>query len=286
MKRDSLSGFLFVLPNLLFVSAFLIVPLFHAFGLSLYDANIYTSTYVGLQNYIDIFKDDVFLISLKNTFYFVLMIVPATVMIALLFAALMQDFGQKAKAIYRLVFYLPVVMTPVVLSMIWRYMFNPSYGIVSYLAELLGFGAIDVFSSQSSALLSISFVVVIWMLGQPIILFLSAMDGVPKELYEAAKIDGANSVQIFFKVTLPMITHAALLITVTSTISVFQIFVVVHLISGGGPYHGTESLVYTIYRTAFVSLSFGKSAAQSVVLFSIVAIVASMQFGLMKSRLD
>jgi ABC-type sugar transport system permease subunit len=286
VKRDTLWGYLFVVPNLLLVLTFLIYPLLQAFRLSLFDAGLYSQTFVGLENYREIFRDDVFLISLKNTFYFVILIVPAVIVTALTFAALMQGFKQRTKAVYRLIFYLPVVMTPVVLSMIWRYMFNPSYGLVTYFAELLGFGMVDFFSSQTSALLALSFVVVIWMLGQPIILFLSAIDGVPPELYEAAKIDGANSLQAFFRITRPMIMHATLLITVTSTISVFQIFVVIHLISGGGPYHGTESLVYTIYNTAFVSLEFGKASAQSVVLFGIVAVVAAIQFRLMKPSMN
>lgn len=286
MKRDTLWGYGFIIPNLLLVVAFVVYPLFHAFGLSLFEADLYNSTFVGLQNYFNIFRDDIFLLALKNTFLFVILIVPATVIIALVFAAMMQEFSQRSKALYRLVFYLPVVMTPVVLSMIWRYMYNPSYGLISYLAEVVGLGPLDVLSSQRTALLAVSFVVVIWRLGQPIILFLSAIDGVPGELFEAAKIDGANSIQIFFRMTIPMIMNAMLLIIVTSTISVFQIFVVIHLISGGGPYHGTESLVYTIYNTAFVSLSFGKASAQSVMLFLIVVVVAAAQFRLMRSQLE
>lgn len=286
MKKEDLWGYLFILPNLIFVGLFLIYPLFHSAVLSLFEADLYKSTFVGLRNYFDIFSDEIFRMSLLNTFHFVLIIVPAVVVIALIFAAFMQDFSQKGKSLFRLIFYLPVVMTPVVLSMIWRYMFNPSYGLVPYITDLLGFGPLDVFATRNGALFAVSFVVVIWMLGQPIILFLSAIESVPQDLFEAAKIDGANSLNIFFKITIPMIVHAMLLIVVTSTISVFQIFVVIHLISGGGPYHGTDSLVYTIYNTAFVSLSFGKAAAQSIVLFVIVAAVAILQFRLMNTARD
>ncbi|MDF2958915.1 MAG: binding-protein-dependent transport system inner rane component [Paenibacillus sp.] len=237
-------------------------------------------------SYFFIFDEDVFRKSFVNTFYFVLIIVPSVVITSLVLAAFMQGFHKRAKSFFRLVFYLPVVSTPVVLSLVWGWMYNPSFGIIKYFSELLGFGAVDVFSGQLSAILALSAIVVTWMIGQPVILYMSAIDGVSKELYEAAEIDGAGPVKTFFSITLPMISHTTLLIIITSTISVFQIFVVIHLLTSGGPYHGTESLVYTIYRTAFVSLQFGKASAQSVVLFFIILLIALVQFRLFRSKLD
>lgn len=279
-------GYFFIFPNLLFLCLFLLYPLLYTFYLSLFEADIYRSSFVGFANFKEIFQEPLFLKSFANTFYFVLIIVPATVVLALLLSAMLQGLHKHAKSLFRLVFYLPVVSTPVVLSLIWSWMYNPSFGIIRYLSERLGFGAVNVFETQWSAVMALSFVVVTWMVGQPIILYLSAMDGVSRELYEAAEIDGAGPVQTFFKITLPMVSHTTLLIVIKSTISVFQIFVVIHLLTSGGPYHGTESLVYTIYKTAFVSLEYGKASAQSVVLFAIILAIALLQFRLLRSKLD
>lgn len=284
--REWMWSYFFIGPNLVFLTVFMILPLFYTFYLSFFEADIYSSAFVGLENYRSLFGEELFRKAFVNTFYFVLIIVPCVIVISLVFAALMQGFHKLGKSFFRLVFYLPVVSTPVVLSLVWGWMYNPSFGIIKYFSEKLGFGAVDVFSGQLSAILALSGVVLTWMVGQPIILYLSAMDGVSKELYEAAEIDGAGPLRSFFSITLPMISHTTVLIVITSTISVFQIFVVIHLLTGGGPYHGTESLVYTIYRTAFVSLEFGKASAQSVILFFIILVISLLQFRLMKSKSD
>jgi ABC-type sugar transport system permease subunit len=284
--RNWMWSYVFIGPNLLFLTAFMLIPLLYTFYLSFFQADIYTSSFVGWGNYRGLFGEELFRKSFVNTFYFVLIIVPCVVVMSLVIAALMQGFHRRAQSFYRLLFYLPVVSTPVVLSLIWSWMYNPSYGIVKYVAGLFGFAAFDVFSSQLSAILALSGIVVTWMVGQPIILYLSAMDGVSKELYEAANLDGASPLRMFFGITLPMISHTTLLIVITSTISVFQIFVVIHLLTAGGPYHGTESLVYTIYRTAFVSLAFGKASAQSTILFLIILLISLLQFRFLKSNLE
>jgi ABC-type sugar transport system permease subunit len=284
--RGWLWSYFFIGPNLLFLTAFLVVPLIYTFYLSLFEADIYTSSFVGLDNYRSLFGEEMFRKAFVNTFYFVLIIVPCVVVISLVIAAFMQGFHKHAKSFFRLVFYLPVVSTPVVLSLVWSWMYNPSFGIIKYFSEELGFGPVDVFSGQLSAILALSGVVITWMVGQPIILYLAGMEGVSRDLYEAAEIDAAGPLRAFFSITLPMISHTTVLIVITSTISVFQIFVVIHLLTGGGPYHGTESLVYTIYRTAFVSLEFGKASAQSVILFFIILIISLLQFRLMKSKTD
>ncbi|MDF2959527.1 MAG: transporter permease [Paenibacillus sp.] len=284
--RQKLWGFAFIFPNLILLLGFMVYPLIHTFYLSFQEADIYGSAFVGLNNYVSLMKDEAFWRSFMNTFYYVLIIVPSAVAVALTLAALMQDLHTKSKALFRLVFYLPVVSTPVVLTLVWSWMYNPSFGIFKYMAEMTGFSMGDVFATRLSAILALSVVVITWMIGKPLILYLSAMDGVSKELYEAVEIDGAGPVRAFFKITLPMIMHTTLLIVVTSTINVFQIFVVIHLMTGGGPFHSTESLVYTIYKTAFVGMQYGMASAQSVILFFIVLIITLVQFRLMKSKLD
>lgn len=282
--KQHLWGYFFILPSLAFILVFSVYPLFYTGLLSLFEADMFSKVFVGIQNYTKLIHDQLFMQSFLNTFYYVLIIVPAVVLISLVIAAMMQGFNKVSQSMFRLVFYLPVVSTPVVLSLVWLWMYNPSFGIVTYFSSLLEAGPLDVFGSKTSAIFALSAVVVTWMVGQPIILYLSSMDGISKDLFEAAEMDGANWFQTFIKITLPMISHTTLLIVITSTINVFQIFVVIHLLTSGGPYHATESLVYTIYRTAFVSSEFGMASAQSIVLLFIISIIAVIQFKVLRTK--
>jgi multiple sugar transport system permease protein len=284
--KKYIPGYLFILPNLIFVCVFLIYPLFETFKLSFYDASINTSTFVGLQNYVEIFNDDVFLNSVKNTFYFALLIVPIIVVAAFTLAAIMKDLRPKAKSFFRTLFYLPVISTPVVLTMVWAWMYDTNFGIINYFTSLLGFSPFEWLGSPTTAVIAIALVVSTWSLGQPIILYLASMDGIPKELYEAADMDGAGPMRKFFNITLPLVANTSLFVTITTTIAVFQIFVVIYLLTGGGPYYSTETLVFTIYRTAFTSLEFGKASAQGTVLFIIIMIISLIQLKFIKSKTD
>lgn len=282
--KEYLSGYLFILPNLALIAVFLIYPLFETFRLSFYDADIQGETFVGLQNYITIFSDPIFINSIKNTFYFVLIVVPAVVIVSFTLAAMMRDLRQSSKSIFRIIFYLPVISTPVVMTMIWSWIYNTNYGILNYFRSLFGYAPTEIMGTPTSAIIALSVVVATWSIGQPIILYLASMDGIPKDYYEAADIDGASPLRKFFNITLPLVGHTTLFVTITTTIATFQIFVVIYLLTGGGPYFATETLVFTIYRTAFTSYEFGKASAQGVVLFVIIAIIALVQLRLLRSK--
>ncbi len=284
-KNDVLWGYFFILPSLLIIGLFLIYPLIQTFVISLFHANLDTFDFVGVRNYAGLLHDKVFNVSLFNTFFYVLLIVPMVVVMALVIAALMQGLHEKGKSLFRLVYYLPVVSTPVVVAMVWNWMYQPSFGIINYLLHFVGLGPYTFFSDQTTGVICLSFIVITWMVGQPVILYLASMDAIPGDLFSAAQIDGANRIQMFFKITVPLIVHTTLLIVITSTIGAFQVFVVILLITGGGPFHGTESLVFTIYQTAFVSFDYGKACAQSVVLFLIILAIALIQFRLLRTDL-
>lgn len=286
-KKRWLWGYIFIFPFVCLLSIFLIYPLFRTFYLSLFEKTLYSTTYIGLDNFIELFQDPFFLKALENTFYFVIIIVPFTVIIPLVFAAMMRSMNKHSKSFFRLVFYLPVVTTSIVLVFVWIWMYDMNFGIINYVLGLFNIGPVNFFGTQFTALLATSNVVITWMIGQPLILYSAGVDNIPEELYESARIDGANFFQIFFKITIPMVINTTLLIVVTSTIAVFQIFVVIYLMTHGGPYHGTDTLVFSIYNTAFeIGPYFGKAAAESVVLFIFVGIVALLEFRMLKSKLD
>ncbi|MBO9605808.1 MAG: sugar ABC transporter permease [Paenibacillaceae bacterium] len=282
--REPAWGYAFILPNLALIALFFLYPLFNTFRLSLFQANMSGETFIGLDNFKSLFADDVVLNSLKHTFYFALIIVPIIVALSFTVAGMMKDLRPSSKALFRIVFYLPVVSTPVVVTMIWAWMYNVNFGILNYLLSLLHLGPVQWLGTTSGAFFSIVIVVVTWSVGQPIILYLASMDGISKDLYEAAELDGAGPLRKFFAITLPLIANTTLFVSVTTTISTFQIFVVIHLLTRGGPYFSTETLVYTIYRTAFTSTEFGAASAQGVVLFVIIMVIALVQLRLIRSK--
>jgi len=168
--------------------------------------------------------------------------------------------------------------------MIWSWIYNTNFGILNYFRGLLGYAPTEILGTQTSAILAVSVVVATWSIGQPVILYLASVDGIPKDYYEAAEIDGASPLRKFVSITLPLVAHTTLFVTITTTIATFQIFAVIHLLTAGGPYYGTETLVYTIYRTAFTSYEFGLASAQGVVLFLIIMIIALVQLRLLKVK--
>ncbi len=281
--KSHLWGYFFILPNLLLIILFFLYPLFEAFRLSFTDASIGPSSYIGLDNYARLFGDETFLRSLKNTLLFAVIIVPVIIVVSFTLAALMQNIGNGAKSLFRILFYVPTICTPVVLTMVWSWMYNTNTGLLNYLTGLIGFQPIEWLGSPSTAIAAMCVVVISWSIGQPLILYLSSMDAIPKEYYEAAQIDGARSLQRFRHITLPMVAHTSLFVIITTTISVFQIFVVIKLLTAGGPFYSTETLVYTIYRTAFSSTQFGLAAAQSIVLFLIIMVVSIVQLRFFKA---
>lgn len=286
-KKRWIWGYIFVFPFFCFLALFLIYPLIRTFYLSLFESTLYSTSFIGLGHFVALFHDSFFLESLVNTILFAVIIVPFTIVIPLVFAAMLRNLHRHAKSVFRLVFYLPVVTSSVVLVFVWVWMYDTNFGIFNYILSLLGIGRVNFFATHASAMFSTSNVVITWMIGQPLILYSAAVDNVSDELYESAKIDGANFMQIFFKITIPMVVETTLLIVVTSTIAVFQIFVVIYLMTHGGPYHGTDTLVFSIYNDAFVTgTHFGKAAAESVVLFVLVAILAWIEFKLILSKKD
>jgi len=280
--RSYLWGYFFVLPNLLLTLVFFIYPLFEAVRLSFYRAGLAAAEFIGFDNYMRLFQEQMFLRSIKNTFLFVLIIAPVVVVASFSLAAFMQNLHPRMKTTYRMLFYLPAVCTPVVLTMVWSWIYNMNTGLLNYIVGLFGAGPVQWLGSPTLAILSISAVIITWSIGEPIILYLASMDAVPKEYYEAAEIDGASPLQRFFHITLPAIANTSLFVILTTTIAVFQIFVVIQLLTGGGPFYSTETLVFTIYRTAFVSVEFGLASAQSVVLFVIIMIISLVQLKFFK----
>ncbi|MFD0872275.1 sn-glycerol-3-phosphate transport system permease protein ugpA [Chlamydia abortus] len=274
-------AYFFLLPAYFFFVIFTLLPLVQGVGFSLYDVKLNTRKFVGLQHYVALYHDDAFWKALVNTLLITLGVVPAVVVISILVAVVVHPLNKHVQTFFRMSFYMPVVASGVVLSMVWLWIYNPTYGLFNYLIGLIGLEPVAWLGTPGKALVSIIIVVITLVLGQPIILFLAALGGIPQDLQEAAMIDGANSRQRFFRITLPLLKPTTLFVMVTQTIAVFQVFVVIMLLTNGGPANGTQTIVYRIYQTAFDFFNFGYASALGVVMLVIVSFLAWFNFRLL-----
>ena len=279
-------AYLFLLPAMIPFALFILWPMFEGLRLSFYDAQLVSRKWIGLGNFFALAQDHAFRKAVLNTIYFVLGVVPLTVAISLFLAVIVSPLRLMVQSFFRMAFYLPVVAAGVVLSIVWLYIYNPTYGLLNYLLTVFNLPPVQWLGTTETALPSLAMVVVSWTIGQPLIIFLAGLAGIPQDLYDAASIDGAGAWHKFWRVTLPLLMPTTLFVLVTQTINVFQVFVVVLLMTRGGPFNATQTIVYRIWETAFSFFQFGYASAMGGVLILLVSIVAVIQFKLLGQEVE
>lgn len=279
-RQQTISGWLFILvPVALFV-AFALIPIGIAIVVSFTDyAIIGDFDWVGVANYERIFRDPIFWVALRNTAYYTALFVPAGVIVAL-GTALLLNRSSKAVRVFRTLFYIPVISSTVATASIWFWLLNPQYGLFNV---VLGWFGIDgpawLYDSQW-AMIAIVMMSVWAGFGANMLIYLAALQGVPTELTEAARLDGANSWQVFWNVTVPAISRTTFLVVTLLLIGAFQVFDQAYVLTKGGPGNSTLTLVYYIYDRGFGRLEMGYASALSFVLFLIILI-----FSLINARI-
>ncbi|WP_146250149.1 carbohydrate ABC transporter permease [Paenibacillus flagellatus] len=276
----------FLLPAYFFFIVFTLFPIVQGIGYSFYDVKLTGKEFVGLEHYVKLFRDETFWKALTNTVMIVVGVVPVVLVVSIMVAVVVFPLNKALQSVFRVSFYLPVVASGVVLSMVWLWIYNPTFGLLNYVIGLFGFEPVAWLGTPGRAIVSIMIVVVTLVLGQPIILFLAALGGIPEDLYEAAMIDGAGGRQRFFRITLPLLKPTTLFVAVTQTMAVFQVFVVILLLTNGGPNNATQTIVYRIYQTAFDFFNFGYASALAVVMLIIVSAITWIKFRLLGQDTD
>ena len=289
VRRETTAGYLFMLPSLFFFLVFVIYPMFMCIYTSLFDSNMGKNTvdvFIGLNNYKELFGDKVFLGALRNTIVIVVVSVPTVCAFSLWVATAIYDMKPALTSIFRVIFYLPVVTGSVAVTVVWKWMYNNYYGIFNYL--LKGAGVIDQninwLGDARYALWCIIIILFTTSVGQPIVLYVSALGNVDHSLVEAAEVDGATRNQVFWKVKWAQIMPTTLYILIITTINSFQCFALIQLLTSGGPNHSTDTIMYYIYYTAFKLYRYGYGNAMGVVLMIIIAILSAVQFKLGQSN--
>lgn len=277
-KQEAIFGYLFILPALAILAIFVIYPVISGFVISFLEWDVLSAShFVGLDNYRKLLVDTDFKTALWNTAYYAGVTVPLTILISLGLALLLNQ-GLIGTATYRAIYFLPVITSSVAISVVWKWIYNPDYGLLNIALYSLGLPCPDWLGSTTWAMPAI-IIMSIWRgLGSNIVIFLAGLQGVPRSLYEAATIDGASRYQLFRHITLPLISPTTFFVLVMSVISSFQVFDQVMVMTQGGPGNATLVVVYHIYREAFRNFRMGYASAAAYVLFLLILILTLFQW--------
>lgn len=270
-------AFFFLAPQLIGLIAFAIIPLVSAFGLSFMKWDGFGArTFVGLSNYITQLQHSDFWVATYNTVLYTILTVPVGLALALVLAIVLNNI--RGKEFYRLFFFLPVVTSSVSISVMWMWILNGDLGILNQVLGMIGINGPNWLTNPKLVMISIALLSIWWQLGYNMVIFLAGLQGVPKQLYEAAEIDGASRLQQFFKITLPMISPTTFFLTIMALIGSFQVFDQAFVLTQGGPGKASYTLVYHIYKNAFIDFRFGMSSAAAMILFVVILLITLFQF--------
>lgn len=268
----------FVLPYLAVYVWLLVIPVFMGLWLSLNEVDLLSGemTFVGLENYANLIVDEVFRGAVGNTFYFVLLSTPAFVILGLLLALALNRPGKTGAAL-RAVFFGSSVLSVTIVTLVWRLVYLPERGLLANIMRGMGLETIVPLISETQALPAVALVTVWWIIGLPMMLFLSALQQIPEDLYEAAALDNASRWRCFWSITLPSIKRTVALVATIEVILQFQIFGQIQLMTNGGPNNASRPLVMFIYEAGFRQWALGYSAAAAQVLFALMLIGVAVQ---------
>lgn len=273
MKDKQLSGLLFVLPALVGTFIFIIIPIFCSFALSFADWDLLNDiTFIGLDNYKSVLSEPEFLQILINTFVYAISTTVFAVIIPLIIASILNTKIRGAEA-FKTIYFLPFITPAVVIAIVWAWIFDPNIGLVNNLLNT----HYSWLYSTTFAMPVLIFISVWKLIGYNVVLFLTGFSTINQDVYEAAKIDGANSKQTFFKITVPLLKPTIYFVTTVTAISSFQIFDLIYVMTQGGPAGSTDVIVYSIYKYAFEYFDIGKSCALAYILFVIILVLALVQ---------
>ncbi|MDX3503851.1 sugar ABC transporter permease [Streptomyces sp. ATCC51928] len=279
-RRRRRAGMLMVAPALLHASLWIGLPVLAAVVLAFTKYDVLTAPqFVGLDNFRDMLDDAVFRKSIVNTVVYTFFTVPFGMLLGLLLALALHT-GLKARGIFRTAVFLPQVTATVAIALVWLWIYNPGNGLFNALLSFIGIDGPAWLSSTAWAMPSVILVGIWQGIGMKMLIYLAALQSLPRELYEAASVDGASKVRQFFSITLPLLKPATFFVLITSMIGAFQSFDQIYILTDGGPANSTTMMTYEIYKSAFREFRVGYACAQSLVLF-----VLLMGFTLVNRRI-
>ena len=281
MQRKLLIG-LFLAPTVIGLGLFTFLPILASVVLAFFSWDIITPPrFVGLENFADIATDPTIRVSFLNTIGFVVVAVTLQLAVALVLAVLVNTrMPGLLKSFFRSVLFFPLVLSAASVSIIMGYLFNENFGLVNHVLNLLGMADVPWLTSTRGAMVVVILVYVWQNFGFSFLLFLGGLSSIPKEVYEAAQVDGATGWKQFWRITFPLVSPTTLVASVMAIISALQIFDQPYVLTRGGPGDSTRTAVMVIYESAFKQLEFGRASAIGIVLTVVIMLVTAIQFRL------
>ncbi|PLR77043.1 sugar ABC transporter permease [Bacillus sp. V3-13] len=284
--------YFFVAPAIILLTMFSIFPIFVAFIISFTDIDLAgladwsTISFVGLKNYKDVVSDPIFLKSIFNTLFYVVFGVPLVIICSLAIALLINFGKARIFKAFRVVFYMPSITNVVAVAVVWTYLYNPQLGLFNYVLNLLHLPSVPWLQDPTMAKVSLIALALWRAIGLNMIIFLAALQGIPKTYYEAAQLDGANGWKQLTKITIPLLRYAIFFVSITTMIGWLQFFEEPFVMTNGGPLDSTTSVALFIYRNGFQFSNFGYAAAGSFILFIAIIVITLIQFKFQKRNTD
>jgi fructooligosaccharide transport system permease protein len=286
--KENIVAYTFLGPALLLLLLFLIIPAIMSVYYAFTDYYLLTPDmrkFVGLDNFINLFKDPIFLKSLVNTLKFVVWVIPLQIGAALGLALLLNK-QRKANTFFKVAYFSPVVMSLVVISVLWLYLLNPNEGIINNVLTYFGVSAQPFLTSPKQAMFTIVFVSAWQGAGFQMLIFLAGLQNIPGDVYEAAQLDGMNKWQRFIYITLPLLKPTSIFIFITTLIGAFKLLVQPMVMTQGGPVNSTMTVVYYIYQTGFTDRMVGYASSIALLFGTIIGLVTLAQRKLVKEEDD
>lgn len=285
--REAVAAYIFLAPFIIFFTVFVVRAVVQAVNMSFYDWQILRPNhpFVGFANYQELFGDYVWWGAIKNTLIFTALTVIGTTVVALL-AAVAVTQPVKGNGFFRVLLYMPQLLSVGVVGLTWAWLLSTQFGVINYALTLVGIHPINWLGDENLVIPALSLTTIWWGFGFPMLIFIAGLQGIPEQLYEAARIDGANGPQLFWYITLPLLRPTILFVTVTGVIAHFQVFGQPFLMTAGGPGYASYTVIFYLYQKAWVSFRMGFGAAVAVALAIIMALFTFFQFRLLGQRVE
>ncbi|QOV20903.1 sugar ABC transporter permease [Blautia liquoris] len=281
MKKEAMWAYVFILVPLCTFIVFTLYPVISAAVISFQKYKPLGSEWVGLDNYINTFKNGLFYKALKNTLVYSIITVPVSMLLSFMISIMILPFRKKLQSVFKAAFYLPAIASGVALSFVWKWIYDPlPSGLLNNVVKMFGLSNQNWLGSQKTAMLSLIIMAVFAGLGQNVIIYTAALLGIDSTYYEAADIDGATFFQKVRYVVWPIVKPTTVFLTITGVINGFQSFQNAYLMTGGGPDNATTMAGLLIFNRAFTYFEYGEACAQALILAAIIAVFAVLQFKL------
>ncbi|QJD87132.1 sugar ABC transporter permease [Cohnella herbarum] len=286
-KQESRAAYLFIVPAFILLAVFIFYPMFRALLISFENFNLISarSSFAGFDNYVKLFSDEDFGASLWHSFYFTLVVLPVQTAVSLGLALLVQK-KFRGVGFFRTVYFIPVVVSFAIASTVFRLIYNKDYGMLNVVLKGIGLPVLDFLSNPDISMLGIIALCIWRAMGFVMVIFLAGLNNIPESLYEAAHVDGANPMQRFFLITLPLLKRTMAFVVIITTMDALKIFIPIYITTSGGPAGSTSTVVHFIYETAFKQMNMGYAAAAAFLFFFLVLIISIVQLRVFRTDVE